>query len=195
MKQSDLYICCGHGGNDSGAIGFGKTEKNMVRQVASEMKKLCPEINIMDTSIDHYTNKTFSKTNFPKNAVITELHMDGFTNPSAKGGHVIIYSGFDPDEYDKKLADHISSLRPGRASKIVKRNDLFNMRMCAERGFNYRLVELGFITNKDDNIFISNNMKKVATVILESFGLSITKEPVKNIETLKKEIQQILDKY
>ena len=67
----------------------------------------------------------------PKDWQIVELHMDGASASSARGGHVIINSGYDPDKYDKALAEFISGILPGRASTIAKRSDLANPKRAA----------------------------------------------------------------
>jgi len=38
---------------------------------------------------------------------------------SAKGGHVIIKEGYNPDQYDTALSNFIGNFFPGRANKIV----------------------------------------------------------------------------
>lgn len=196
MKESDLWICCGHGGGDPGSVANGETESNMVRKIAKDMKLISPKINVMETSKDHYKEKTFSRINLPKNAVVCELHMDGFNNINSRGGHVIIYSDFEPDNYDVLLAKNISELLPGRASSIIKRDDLYNVNQCAIRGINYRMLECGFITNSSDFTFVKNNIRTVSKAILKSFGIVPEIEEQNNdVNKLKKEIQNILDKY
>ena len=39
---------------------------------------------------------------------------------TAKGGHVIIKEGYNPDQYDTALANFIGSFFPGRANKVVE---------------------------------------------------------------------------
>ena len=69
---------------------------------------------------------------------------------SAKGGHVIIKEGYNPDQYDTALSNFIGNFFPGRANKIVKKNDLANVNRAAYKGYSYRLLENGFVINSGD---------------------------------------------
>ena len=90
---------------------------------------------------------------------------------AARGAHVIIKAGLDPDVYDRKLSDFISKLFPGRAEKIVKRNDLANPARAYAKGYAYRLIECGFISNSEDMSVFNKSIDKIAHGILECFGI------------------------
>ena len=90
---------------------------------------------------------------------------------SAKGGHVIIKQGYNPDQYDTALASFIVSFFPGRANKIVGRANLANVNRSAAKGYNYRLLENGFISNKDDLTKFNNHLDELARGILSAFGI------------------------
>ena len=100
--------------------------------------------------------------------------MDGASASSARGGHVIINSGYDPDKYDKALAEFISDILPGRSSTIVKRSDLANPKRAAAKGYPYRLLECGFITNAQDVKIFNGQMDDLAKGILSVFGIKAT---------------------
>ena len=53
----------------------------------------------------------------------------------------------------------------GQIRDITPRNDLLNANVSAEINMNYRLTELGFITNKADMDWIKKNSKKYAKLI------------------------------
>lgn len=168
MKK--LFLICGHGDGDSGAVGGGYKEADLVRQLAKEMKRQCPEIEVGDTTKNWYKSSLIEKNGaMLKNFRVLELHMDS-AGPTAKGAHVIISSKYDADTDDKALAQAITDIFPGRASKIVKRSDLKNVNVSARLGINYRLVECGFISNAADRTFFINNLQFIAKEILKSFG-------------------------
>lgn len=97
---------------------------------------------------------------------------------SVKGGHVIIEEGYSPDKYDTALANFISSFFPGRAEKIKPRDDLANPWRAAQRGYSYRLLENGFITNSGDLNKFNGQMDDLARGILNAFGIA-TASPAK----------------
>ena len=55
-----------------------------------------------------------------------------------------------PDKYDNALANMIGGIFPGRAKLIVGRSDLANVNRAATKGYGYRLMECGFISNAGD---------------------------------------------
>ena len=145
--MAHLFIIAGHGAGDCGAVGYGYTEAERVRALASRLSALGGgNVTVADTNRNWYADNGIMSLNIPKDWQILELHMDSNV-PSVKGGHVIIEEGYSPDKYDTALANFISSFFPGRAEKIKPRDDLANPWRAAQRGYSYRLLENGFITN------------------------------------------------
>ena len=93
---------------------------------------------------------------------------------SAKGGHVIIKSGFEPDAYDNALANMLKEILPGRSTMIAKRSDLANPKRAAAKGYGYRLLECGFISNAGDVAIFNSRMDDIARGILNAFGITST---------------------
>lgn len=186
--MAKLYIICGHGGNpyDSGAVGHSYQEAERVRTLAKRIKALGgSEVEVLDTSRNWYADGGINSLSLPKDACLLELHLDS-ASASARGGHVIIYGGYEPDEYDNALAKFISGYFPGRSVTISKRTDLANPNRAANRGINYRLLECCFISNYEDLSKFNENMDEVAKGILGAFGIGVKAE-VKKEEPEKKE--------
>src|SRR5699024_3069430 len=93
-----------------------------------------------------------------QNNKIVEIHLDS-VSAGTTGGHVIISKGLKADKTDKDIAKAIER-HVGRrgVDGINGRNDLINFNLSRELGLNYRLVELGFITNSNDMRKIRNNL-------------------------------------
>lgn len=173
--MAHLFIIAGHGAGDSGAVGYiGKkmyTEAERVRALAKRLSALGgSNVTVADTSRNWYADKGINTLSIPKSWQIVELHMDG-ASASARGGHVIIKSGYKPDSYDTALAHFIAGFTPGRASSIVGRADLGNVNRAAKKGYSYRLLECGFITNKEDLNKVNSHMDDLARGILSAFGI------------------------
>ena len=166
-----LYVICGHGAGDPGACGNGYQEAERVRVLGARIKALGGD-NVMlgDVNRNYYADNGISKLNISKDYQIIELHMDSAA-ASARGAHVIIYGGFNADAYDKALAKFLSGMFPGRANTIVGRNDLANPARAASKGYGYRLVECGFISNATDVSIFNANIDNIAKGILECFGI------------------------
>lgn len=168
-----LFVICGHGAGDPGADGGGYTEAERVRALAARIKALGgSEVELGDTSRNWYRDGGISR--LETSAPVVELHMDASGVPGAHGAHVIIKQGFEPDEYDKALADRLSTMMPGRADKIVRHSELANVNRAARRGINYRLVENGFIDSDVDLAYFNSHVDDIARVYLEVFGITET---------------------
>lgn len=111
-----------------------------------------------------------SRLSIPKDWQILELHMDS-ASASARGGHVIIKSGFALDACDNTLASLIGGVFPGRSNLIASRSDLANVNRAAKKGYGYRLMECGFISNLGDVQTFNSRMDELARGILDAFGI------------------------
>ena len=115
--MAKLYIIAGHGAGDPGACAGGQTEEERVRALASVIKQRGgSDVEVLDTSRNWYADGGINKLTLPKGAMLIELHRD-YAAESARGAHVIIYGGFDADEFDKALAANLSAILPGRRSE------------------------------------------------------------------------------
>ena len=131
--MAHIFVIAGHGVGDSGAVGYGYTEAERVRALAGRLSALGgSNVTVGDTSRNWYADKGISTLSIPKSRQIIELHMDG-ASASARGGHVIIKSGYKPDAYDTALAHFIGGFTPGRANTIVGRSNLANVNRAAVR--------------------------------------------------------------
>ena len=180
-----LFIIAGHGAGDPGACGNGYQEAERVRALAMRIGELGgSNVTVADMSRDWYADNGISTLNIPKDYQIVELHMD--SGPAAaRGGHVIIKSGFSPDAYDNALAAVLKEILPGRAELIVKHDDLANPKRAAVKGYPYRLLECGFITNTTDVNIFNSRMDDIARGILGAFGINALVSEVKSAEMSK----------
>lgn len=180
-----LFYIAGHGAGDPGATGNNFEEWERVRALGKRLKAIGGENVILgDFNRDYFKDNGISTLNLPADCCILEGHMDAGV-PTAKGGHVIINSGFTADKYDSALAAMLQRILPGRANMIVGRNDLANPARAASRGFNYRLVEFGFITNAGDVNIFNSRMDDIACGVLDAFEIG----KIKNTSSSKEEIE------
>lgn len=169
--MAKLFVIAGHGAGDPGACGNGYAEAERVRALAQRIKDFGGgNVMLGDFNRNYYADNGISSLNISKDYKIIELHMDSGAT-SAKGGHVIIKSGFDPDEYDNALANFIGGILPGRSKLIDGRSDLANPNRAATKGYNYRLLECGFISNAGDVSIFNSKMDEIAKGILAAFGI------------------------
>lgn len=171
-----LWVCCGHGGGDSGAVGGGYTEAERVRVLGARIAELGGDsVVLMDPARNWYASRGFDSVSIPSGDAVVELHMDS-SSATARGAHVIYKAGFVPDAYDVALADYVCDLFPGRSAKLSPRSDLLNCNICARRGINYRLVENGFISDSGDRATFNANIDVLARCYLAAFGIKAVDE-------------------
>lgn len=169
--MAKVFVIAGHGACDPGACGNGYQEAERVRALANRIKQLGgSSVMLADTSRNWYADKGINSLSISKEYQILELHMD--SGPaSARGGHVIINGRFKADDYDTALAKFISGILPGRSKNIVGRTDLANVNRAAAKGYSYRLMECGFISNSTDVKIFNSKMDEIAKGILNCFGI------------------------
>lgn len=197
--MSKLFVICGHGAGDPGACGNGYQEAERVRALGKRIKELGGN-NVMlgDVNRNYYADNGISSLTISKDYQIVELHMDS-ASATARGAHVIIKGGLNPDKYDTALAKFVSGMFPGRSVTISKRSDLANPARAYAKGYGYRLIECGFISNAEDVKVFNGGIDKLAKGILECFGIGVqttttsteVKPVVKPSPTVKKTVEQI----
>lgn len=200
--ENFLLIVTGHGAGDPGACSNGYQEAERVRALAQRIKAFGGDaVLVSEPERNYYKDNGISKLTISKDYKILELHLDSSILPTPKGGHVIINGKFEADEYDKKLAELVGNMFPGRSKTIVGRTNLANCNRAAAKGYNYRLLECAFISNKDDITKFNENMDEFAKGILDCFGIKYEAEantqhvePAPTIQTTtqaKKSIEDI----
>lgn len=195
--MTKLFVICGHGAGDPGACGNGYQEAERVRALGKRIKELGGNsVKLSDVNRNYYADNGISSLTISKDYQIVELHMDSAA-ATARGAHVIIKGGLNPDKYDTALAKFVSGMFPGRSVTISKRGDLANPARAYAKGYGYRLIECGFISNAEDVKVFNGGIDKLAKGILECFGIGVqaaskptTSKPV-TIPTVKKTVEQI----
>lgn len=168
--MAKILLVGGHGYKDPGAVGNGYNERDFIREhivdtVAKYLKLAGHTVHVYGKSQDMYQDTRYGlNRGDTKNYgifwaksqgydVVVEFHLDASTNTTVDGGHVIIGAGLTPDAIDigiqNAIAKHVDVLHG-----ISKRDDLAHTKIAKQIGLNYRLVELGFITNKGDMDYI-----------------------------------------
>ena len=131
-----LFVICGHGAGDSGSCGHGYNEADRVRALGRKIKAYGGNsVMLGDMNRNYYKDKGISNLQIPKDYQILELHMDWGSSQKAKGAHIIIKSGFNPNRYDIALSNYLGDVFPGRSNKIVSRSDLGNANRAARKGY------------------------------------------------------------
>lgn len=177
-KGKKILIASGHGYNDPGAVGNGTNERDFIRKyiapnVQKYLKQAGHTVDLYGGSKQDqnlYTDTAYGErigdnknygmywVHNQKYDIVVELHLDA-AGASASGGHVIISNQWPADKVDKDINNCLKAT-VGTIRGIDPRNDLLNANVAGRLGTNYRLVEMGFITNKKDMNYLKKNYDK-----------------------------------
>ncbi len=192
MAKKKHLLIAGHGkqkngGFDPGATGLiSKGEHRYMKEdLFPAMKKFLPKNHDLvffdDYNVYSYGNIVSLAKKYNADQ-ITEFHFDA-AGASATGGHVIIHSSYSPDKMDLALRDTIKSMvgtiytHKGHAG-VSGRNNLANVNRTANAGITYRLVELGFGTNKDNAKVLTEDVETYAKKLVKTLtGTTNDKKP------------------
>lgn len=185
-----ILLIAGHGSGDPGATGYiSKGEhRYMKEKFFPAMKKFIPEgSNIVffgDYNVYMRGNLVALAKSYGPNTIVVEMHYDALTMDSgASGGHVIVHADFVPDSIDLAIRDAIQKNVGVRYNHkghtgISGRSNLANVNRAANGGVNYRLVELGFCTDKGDVDVMINKTEQYAKDFVEALlGKTTTAKP------------------
>ena len=173
-----ILIASGHGYADVGAVGNGTNERDFIRKyitpnVQKYLKQAGHSVDLYGGSKQDqnlYTDTAYGErignhkdygmywVHKQKYDIVVELHLDA-AGASASGGHVIISNQWPADKVDKDINNCLKAT-VGTIRGIDPRNDLLNANVAGRLGTNYRLVEMGFITNKKDMNYLKKNYDK-----------------------------------
>ena len=185
-----IYVIAGHGNGDPGAIGNGYKEAERVRVLAQRMADLGGlYVHLHPFTDNAYASAAISRLTIPKDWQIVELHMDSAAS-SARGGHVIIKSGFSPDEHDRALERLMVDMFPGRSVTLAQRSNLANVNRAASKGYGYRLVENGFISNAGDVAKFNANIDALARGYLRAFDIPVDGAPAVSVPQAEAKVEK-----
>ena len=182
-KMPKILLIAGHGYQSNGTFDPGATGeirkgeyKYMVEDLFPAMKKYLPKeadvVFYIEKKVSNNGNLTDIVKQYKADQVI-EFHFDAFHNANARKGHVIIHNDYAPDELDLRLRDAIKNMLGVRYthkdhSGISGRSNLYNVNVARNNGITYRLLELGFGTNKSDANIMINQVDEYAKELVKA---------------------------
>ena len=189
MSKPTVLFIAGHGKKrngvfDPGAVGMVKEGEHryMTNKLFPAIRKHLPAGAKAQFFTSHnvfdYGDIVAQSRKYGKDTIVIECHFDAVGNSVAKGGHVIIYSGYKPDSVDlalvKAIKDSVgifTGYKHRGVAGLSGRGNLANVNRAANGGINYRLIELGFCTNATDASYMNNRYEDIAKAIVKNvFG-------------------------
>jgi len=173
-KTITVVIDAGHGGHDNGMTFEGLSEKEIVASIAQKIKKNNSDKNIAIhlTRTDDQFISLQDRTNFINNLkpdLVLSLHVNGNKNSETSGIELYISPTNVTYENSKKIAEDSNA-------RFVNNNNLksrgvkdANFTILRDTKYPSITVELGFLSNDNDRVYLTNNeqQEKIAESILE----------------------------
>lgn len=173
-KTITVVIDAGHGGHDNGMTVEGFSEKEIVASIAQKIKKNNSDKNIVIhlTRTDDQFVSLQDRTNFINNLkpdLVLSLHVNGNKNSETSGIELYISPKNVTYENSKKIAEDLNA-------RFVNKNNLksrgvkdANFTILRDTKYPSITVELGFLSNDNDRVYLTNNeqQEKIAESILD----------------------------
>lgn len=176
--QKRIIIDVGHGGKDSGAIGInGIQEMDIVLDIALEILKLNEKSeNPMDIYLTRYSDSLISLSDRTKLSkaleadVFISLHCNHSNNPNARG--IEVYVANATSQYSKDATWLAFQLQDAfnKELRFESRGVKFANFQVLRETINYcpsLLLELGFLSNRDESKYISTSSILLAISIMK----------------------------
>lgn len=193
-----IVIDPGHGGFESGVEGAGGlTEKALVLDVAMRLKAVLePRVSqrIVLTREDDLALNESQRASIVQNAdadVLLTLHAGSSLSPDVRGS-VVLYESGNMRVHGRRMSDREEARRLGRliadslreASAIPLRGfDTVETRSMAHPGISGVMVEIGCLTNAEDEAALNDDAIRAAVVdaiaagVLEFLGVAAESAP------------------
>ena len=174
-SNKTFHLLSGHGGSplDTGAVGNGYKEYERVRtftkHLATHIRALGSRCLVMNNAQDPFreTKAGRGMRVIPKDRTVIEVHLNSFKDASANGTETWIHSTRNANKVDTAIHNVLKKYFRDRG--IKKSNNLtLTMNVAKDRGIDYRLVELCFISNANDMKVLNANMDRIAKEMAEA---------------------------
>ena len=175
-----ILLIAGHGGKDPGACSSYGTEATETGRVVNQLKAnlLCynnVSVDVYNTSRDCYTdcgNGTL-QVSFSNYSYVFEVHFNSAT-AAAKGTEIYVTRSESGVTVEQAVVNKIAAL--GFTNRGVKRSNFRVISRAKSAGVSSALLEVCFISNKDDMSRYNSKFQQVCDAIssgiAQGFGLT-----------------------
>lgn len=183
-----ILLIAGHGAGDPGACSNYGTEavetRKVVEMLKSHFKSYEATVDVYPISRNAYTDAGSGtlQVNFADYDYVLEIHFNSSVNTSATGVEIWVTSSELVTTVEQAIVNKIAAL--GYPNRGVKKEDFRVIRTAKNCGTSSALLEVCFISNKNDmttyNAKFSDICKATVNAIGEEFGLKKTGAVIEN---------------
>ena len=167
--MSKIVFDLGHGGKDSGAVGNGLKEKDLVLEIGKYIKDMISEYNCeylftrLNDSFLTLNDRVTLSNNF-KSDIFVSVHINSSTNNQARGIETYCYN----KNTNNGIAETIHNSLLSNKNLYAKDRGIkeSNFTVIAKTTAKACLLELGFISNSEDAKLLKKYLKEYAKAIV-----------------------------
>ncbi len=183
VKGRTILLDPGHGGSDSGAIGYsGVTEASVTLPVAQKTRDILEKaganvVMTRDTDVDVYARNASARQELQARVdvgasagadVFVSIHCNAFSSPSAHGMETYYYGGSIEGERLATLLNEELEAAGGLYDRGVKAANFYVIKHSAMPA---SLIELGFVTNPGEEAKLADDAYQ--ETLAEAIGRAI----------------------
>ena len=183
-----ILLISGHGAGDSGAVGNGRKEANLTRELVSLIApklRAYATVDVYDQKRNAYKDVQNGSFKVGQYDYALEIHFNAYSDPAAHGTECFVTTkenGITVEQAIMKNMNRYFTLRDNDAIfDGVKRTNFLVIKTLKEKGISGALLETCFITNKNDMIVYNSNKDAIASDIVagivKGFGLKRIEAP------------------
>jgi len=174
--MATIVIDAGHGGYDAGAVNGSRFEKNdnlrLAKAVGERLQRCGVNVIYTRTTDEFISLLERSRISNSRNVdLFASFHRNSATNPAANGVETLVYTNASSRSVRAAEALQQALVNAGiQSNRGVKRANLSVLRETSAPAL---LLELGFISNDQDNNLFDSKFDEYANVIARSLAQSV----------------------
>ena len=174
--MATIVIDAGHGGYDAGAVNGSRFEKNdnlrLAKAVGERLQRCGINVIYTRTTDEFISLLESSRISNSRNVdLFASFHRNSATNPNANGVETLVYTNASSRSVRAAEALQQALAQAGvQSDRGVKRANLSVLRETRAPAL---LLELGFISNEQDNALFDSKFDTYANVIARSLAQSV----------------------
>ena len=189
-----ILLISGHGNGDVGAIGNGYQEYKLTRELVNLIKprlEKYADVDVYDQSRNAFKDVQNGQFKVGKYDYVLEVHFNAYKDSSAKGTEIFVTTrekGISVEQGIMKVMGKYFTLRDNDSVfDGVKRTNFLVINTLKNKGMSGALLEVCFITNKNEMKIYQVCKESIAFDIAEAIAEGFKLKPKTSSSNTKKE--------
>ena len=184
-----ILLIAGHGAGDPGATGNGYKEAELTRELVRLIHEALSDYEV-DTTIYNQGHNAFEEAkkgalNVRGYNYVFELHFNYYKEESAHGSEIFVTNTEEGTSVELGIMDNLKKYFTLRGDKGVNRENFLVIQTAKLQGVSSALLEVCFISNKNDMKVYKENKNDIAEEIALGIatGFGLKRKPTKKENT------------